>query len=110
MLGVEDDEWDGRPGVKIMVPQIYKAARILSSRTGHNVNPDYLPEREDLNVAEVAVWATKDEKWGKELVNAADTEEFFVDHFSEMRQEYLSQRNEGDDSFELELPKSEEYV
>jgi hypothetical protein len=113
LLGIKDyQDEDKERAVKIMVPETYRAARILSSHTGQTVNPEALPDGEDLNVAEVAVFAINDEKWSKELRDAADAEEYFLDNFKEMRRDYVSQRNEADDddddSPDIELPDEDE--
>jgi hypothetical protein len=92
LIGIENYEEDGNTGLRIKLSQTYKAARILGCHTGQNVNPDALPDREDLDVAEVVLWATDDQEWGERLKSAPDAEEFFIDHFKEMHRGYDDRR------------------
>jgi hypothetical protein len=112
MLSIKDytDETNENPLIEIEVSKPYIAARLLRRFSGHNVNPEVLPDREDLQVAEVAFWAINNEDWGEHLKNSLNGEEFFLGNFTEMRREYVCQRND-ENSFDPEWPEpSEEYV
>jgi hypothetical protein len=112
LLDIEESETGDDAVLEIVIAETYKAARLLSGHTDQEVRPDYLPDREELKVAEVAFYAINDERWAEELKNASNAEELFLDNFRKIRRDYETQRGDDNDSLELDLPEpaEEEYV